>query len=399
MKEVYINGIIGSPEDQNEFDNYSVYSFDNLIEDLDGATEAKIFIDSVGGMVEEGLKIYDYLSSINAETIAINASSIASIIFLAGKKRLVKPGAKMIIHNAWLKGEDIESDVILNANTINELKEAFIRQDAQLVSIYKQKTGISETQLLALMAQDTDIADKAIDLGFAHGAYEGEKEQARELNGCIMFNAAYRNMKTNLNIDKMANEQTNEKLNAVEKTLNGLKNFLFGKSKNMAIQLEDGTPLFIYSEDGEFVGKRAVLADAEGLPTEEDAPSGTHRLSDGRSIVVGEGGIIESVEEAVDAEALAAELAAMKEEKEKAMEEKEDLENRIAAMAEAMEAKEAEFKTNFNALEAEFKALKKEVIGEIEEPKVKAQITDEEFAKLSFAEKFKLKMVAKAENK
>ena len=405
MKEIYINGIITASEYQNEFDEEQGYSFEDLKREVGDEVEVTVYIDSPGGMVEEGLKIYDYLKQRKAKTIALNASSIASIIFLAGEERLISPSAQMIIHNAWLRGNEIDDDMIVNANNLEELKQEFEKIDAELVAIYKEVTGLRETKLLALMAEDTDIAEQAIDLGFANGIYTEDKERNKEKAKCVMFNAHYMAMsnkeKPILNNDNMANEATNEKLNAIEKALKGLSNMIFGNAKNMAVELEDGTQIFVFSEDGEFEGKRAVIADEDGRPTEENAPEGTHTLRDGRQIVVGEGGIIQAVEEAPDAEAMEKERQAMEDEKKMLMEEKEALQAKVEEMNAEMEEKEKSYQNQFNALAKEIKALKEEVVGEANEieTKAKAVVEDkEEWSKLSVSEKFRRRMVAKAQN-
>ena len=404
MKEIYINGIITAAEYQNEFDEEQGYSFEDLKREIGDEVEVTVYIDSPGGMVEEGLKIYDYLKQRKATTIALNASSIASIIFLAGEKRLISPTAQMIIHNAWLRGNEIDDDMIVNANNLEQLKQEFEKIDAELIAIYKGVTGLRETKLLALMAEDTDIAKEAIDLGFANGIYKEEKEGSKAKAKCVMFNAHYLAMsnkeKPNLNNDNMANEATNEKLNAIDKALRGLSNMIFGSAKNMAVELEDGTQIFVFSEDGEFAGKRAVIADEEGRPTEENAPAGTHTLRDGRSIVVGEGGIIESVVETPDADAMEKEMEAMEDEKKMLNEEKEALQAKVEAMNAEMEEKEKSYKDQFNALAQEIKALKEEVIGEANEIQTKAKAVveeNEDWSKLSVSEKFRRRMVAKAQ--
>jgi len=405
MKEIYINGIITAAEYQNEFDEEQGYSFEDLKREIGDEVEVTVYIDSPGGMVEEGLKIYDYLKQRKATTIALNASSIASIIFLAGRERLISENAQMIIHNAWLRGNEIDDDMIVNANNLEELRQEFEKIDAELVGIYKDVTGLRDTKLLALMAEDTDIAEQAIDLGFATGIYKEEKERSKAKAKCIMFNAQYLAMSNKrepiLNNDNMANEATNEKLNAIDKALKGLSNMIFGSAKNMAVELEDGTEIFVFSEDGEFEGKRAVIADEEGRPTEQNAPEGSHTLRDGRVIVVGEGGIIQAVEEAPDAEAMEKEMDAMKEEKKMLMEEKEALQAKVEAMNAEMEEKENSYKDQFNALAQEIKALKEEVVGEanVIDSKAKAVVEDnEEWSKLSISEKFRRRMVAKAQN-
>ena len=404
MKEIYINGIITAEEYQNEFDQEQGYSFEDLKREVGDEVEVTVYIDSPGGMVEEGLRMYDFLKQRKVTTIALNASSIASIIFLAGKKRLISPNAQMIIHNAWLRGNEIDDNMIVNANNLEELKQEFEKIDAELVAIYKEVTGMRETKLLALMAEDTDIAADAVEYGFADGYYEEKKEEAKAVANYVMFNARYMAMsnkeKPILNNDNMANEATNEKLNAIEKALKGLSNMIFGNAKNMAVELEDGTQIFVFSEDGEFEGKRAVIADEEGRPTEENAPAGVHRLRDGREITVGEGGIIEAVSEAPDAEAMEKEMEAMEDEKKKLMEEKENLLAELNALKNEMDEKEKNYAEQFNALSKELKALKEEVVGEANDIKNESKnaTIEDDLSQLSNVERFRRRMVAKAQN-
>ncbi len=389
MKEIYINGVITSDETKPELmdsGEEELYSFNDLLAQLDGDTEGKIFIDSVGGMVEEGMKIYDFLKKGDFETVAINASSIASVIFLAGKKRAIRNGASMIIHNAWIKGEEI-AEMNLNANTLEELREEFQKIDAEIIAIYKDVTGLSESKLLALMAAETDIAKDALDLGFATEVMEEEQPEMSFKNtkkNFIMYNQKS---------ITMANEKQEERLNAIEKLMGKVVNFF--KAKSMVETLEDGTELFVFSEDGEFVGKKAVIADG-GEPTETLAPAGTHKLRDGREIVVGEGGVIEAVTEAPDPEDMEAKIAAMEEEKEEMAKAKEELENKLDAMAKAKEDKESEFKNKLDEISKELKAMKEQTIGNIDDEE-ETSMTTEDFAKLSTAEKFKLQLMNKAQ--
>ena len=406
MQSVYINGIITKDEFKQEHENEETFSFNDLVNQLDGAKEALVYINSPGGMVEEGLRIYDYLSKINVHTIAFNASSIASIIFLAGKKRFIANEAEMIIHNAWIKGEDF-GDLTLNANSLTMIRNEFEKMDAILVDIYKASTGIEETKLLSLMAVDTDVASEAIQLGFATDIYEDKKVRDIASNRVIMYNQTSKETLLNNKSNKMANEQTEARLNAFEKLLNGVKNIFINSVKNMLVKLQDDVELYVFSEDGEFEGKRAVLAD-DGMPTEENAPAGTHILEDGREIVVGEGGIIESVSEAVDAEAaLQAKEEEMKilEAAKKAMEdeykEKALLNAELQAKVEALEAQnkadKEEAQAKVNELSEQFIALQKEVIGEELklDDKTKA-MSQGDFSKMSVSDRFKFSQINKA---
>jgi vacuolar-type H+-ATPase subunit E/Vma4 len=66
-----------------------------------------------------------------------------------------------------------------------------------------------------------------------------------------------------------------------------------------------------------------------------------------------------------------------------------------------MEEKEKSYQDQFNALAKEIKALKEEVIGEANEIETKAKAVaedKEDWSKLSVSEKFRRRMVAKAQN-
>ena len=183
-------------------------------------------------------------------------------------------------------------------------------------------------------------------------------------------------------------------------TLKGLKNMIMGGTKNMAVTLSDGTSLYIYSDDGELAGKRAVLADSEGMPTEQVAPVGTHKLSDGREIIVGEGGVIESVGES-ESEASAAKIAMAEEEAKK-------LQEQVSGLQTAMEEKEKEnvaLKAQLVEFTAKIPELEK-ALSEITDGgrpsafKMKAQAIEEvDFSKLPKSEQLRLRAMNEFKSK
>jgi len=67
--------------------------------------------------------------------------------------------------------------------------------------------------------------------------------------------------------------------------------------KNMLIKLDDGTPLYVFSDTEDIEGKRVVIADADGEPTEEPAPDGKHML-ESRKIILVENGMISQIMQA-----------------------------------------------------------------------------------------------------
>jgi len=65
------------------------------------------------------------------------------------------------------------------------------------------------------------------------------------------------------------------------------------KPENMSMALEDGTKIYVFSEDQSLIGKRVVLADEDMNPTDQPAPEGEHVLSDSRTITVKDGLIVD----------------------------------------------------------------------------------------------------------
>jgi ATP-dependent protease ClpP protease subunit len=393
-KDIYITGVIAPDElkqDEKLIGQNESYSYQDLINDIGEETEGTVYINSIGGMVEEGMLMYELLNKLNFNTVALSASSIASVVFLAGKQRKVARNAQMIIHNAWMHGEEV-GDLTLNANTLEALKQEFDKMDGEIIAIYEEKTKLSASKLLALMAVDTDIASQAVELGFANGYYEEDKKPARAMNKFIMFN---------LKSVEMATEKQEERLTAIEKILNKISRYataaFFGVNQ-ITESVVDGPELYVFSDNDDYVGKRVVVSE-NGEPTEQVAPVGTHELVSGKTIVVGEGGIISEVKAAPVAASMDDErdeaIAKLEEEKMALVNAKTEMEEKMNAMAKAKESGEATFKAKIEEIMKEVKALKSETIGVIEDKKPKA-MTQADFAKLTPSEKFRQNLMAKA---
>jgi ATP-dependent protease ClpP protease subunit len=393
-KDIYITGVIAPDElkqDEKLIGQNESYSYQDLLNDIGEDTEGTVYINSIGGMVEEGMLMYELLNKLNFNTVALSASSIASVVFLAGKQRKVARNAQMIIHNAWMHGEEV-GDLTLNANTLEALKQEFDKMDGEIIAIYEEKTKLSASKLLALMAVDTDIASQAVELGFANGYYEEDKKPARAINKFIMFN---------LKSVEMATEKQEERLTAIEKILNKISRYataaFFGVNQ-ITESVVDGPELYVFSDNDDYVGKRVVVSE-NGEPTEQVAPVGTHELVSGKTIVVGEGGIISEVKAAPVAASMDDEkdeaIAKLEEEKMALVNAKTEMEEKMNAMAKAKESGEATFKAKIEEIMKEVKALKSETIGVIEDKKPKA-MTQADFAKLTPSEKFRQNLMAKA---
>lgn len=150
----------------NDISSFWGFSSKDLVDALKGAKKdlpIEVYINSLGGEVLEGLAIYNLLASrSNVTTIVTSmAASIASVIFLAGSKRMIYDNALVMVHNpsyAVAGGkEDFEAGIDLLQKTEDNIR-----------SIYTSRTGKTEEQVTAWMGKDTYFtAQQALDEGFA----------------------------------------------------------------------------------------------------------------------------------------------------------------------------------------------------------------------------------------
>jgi ATP-dependent protease ClpP protease subunit len=393
MNTFFLKGVIASTEEGKYLGNQSFVTSDQLRDFVvanANSEEIKVVIDSPGGSVEEGFAMYEALLMHPGKVVtkAIRANSIASVVFLAGQDREVVPGAELMIHNAWFDPSALDGQQ-LNTHSLGELKEMMDQIDAKILGVYTEKVGKDKTtMLMALMASETNLgAEKAIELGFATAIVE-DKMLVPTQGKILTFN------KLTLEKFNLEKEMENEKLSALEKVVQGIKNLLKGSVKNLIVQLADGAEVYVYTEDDELVGKSAVLAE-DGMPTESPAPAGEHVLADGRTITVGEGGVIEAIADAPASE-IEAKLLEKEEELAKAEKDKEELKDIVSNLSAKNEALEKELKN----VVVEFGKFKNQISGDPESKKKTPapEVSKEEYSKLSKSEQIRQTVLNKAKN-
>jgi len=270
----------------NEIGMFGVSAEDirDQIEKNPDADEIVVHISSPGGQVFEGWTIGNILKNSGKKiTVLIEGlcASIATYIALQGDKIFMADAARFIIHNPMQGVEGDEGDLKSAAEQLATIK-------ADLIKTYKLKTGLPESELSIMMDEETSFTtDESIAKGFVDEKMEPAKAVAK------------------IDINKIKNMKDETKLDKIGKQMNDLidkmGNFLSPKDvKNVVVELADGVKIFVVSEDGELEGKEAFIADEEGNATEDIAPAGTHEMTDGRSIVINDQGIVESVSEAAD---------------------------------------------------------------------------------------------------
>jgi ATP-dependent protease ClpP protease subunit len=143
------------------------------------AKEIKVYINSLGGSVMEGIAIYNQLKRHAAhKTVYIDgfACSIASVIAMAGDTVVMPKNAVMMIHNAW-------SYVIGNASQLRKAADDLDVVNNASKQAYLEKAGgkLTEEKLTELLDAETYLsAGQCMELGLAD-TY-GEEDEPEESN-------------------------------------------------------------------------------------------------------------------------------------------------------------------------------------------------------------------------
>lgn len=146
----------------------------NLSKQLDemvGVDNIDVYINSYGGEVAEGLAIYNSLKRHPAQvTTYVDgfACSIASVIFMAGDKRVMNEASLLMIHNAWSWGQG-------NADQLRKLAKDLDTITDASVAAYMSKVSIDEEVLRDLMDAETWLKpETAVEYGFATAVQKDE---------------------------------------------------------------------------------------------------------------------------------------------------------------------------------------------------------------------------------
>lgn len=175
--------------------------------------EINVHINSYGGDVAEGLAIYNVLREHKAQIVTICdgfACSAASVIFMAGDRRVMQPASLLMIHNAWTIAMGNAEELRKTADDIEIITQAS-------VEAYKAVATISEKKIKELMDAETWILPKeAVKYGFAteiDDEDEDDDEPKQSAFGVIMQKLAApeavletREFNVEVNIDELAEQ-------------------------------------------------------------------------------------------------------------------------------------------------------------------------------------------------
>lgn len=157
----------GAPTQVNIYDEISWWgiSADEFVRDLAGIKGAiEVHINSPGGDAFDGITIFNALAARPGVTTVVDglAASAASVIAMAGEKRLMCPGSMMMIHDALAMCMGNAADMRETAVLLDKVSD-------NVASVYAASTGKPAAEWRSVMvAEGWYTAQEAVDAGLAH---------------------------------------------------------------------------------------------------------------------------------------------------------------------------------------------------------------------------------------
>lgn len=194
--ELYLYGDITSFEWLDS--DVSSFSMSKELEELDGK-DLTVHINSYGGEVKEGLGIYNLLKAYPGQVTTVVdgfACSIASVIFMAGAKRIMNGSSLLMIHNAWSYAEGDSNALRKQADDLEKITQPSI-------AIYKENSTLDETAIRQMMDEETWITpEEALKYGFATEIKEAAKQSLQTM---AFVDLVKKNKKMKSELEKKSN--------------------------------------------------------------------------------------------------------------------------------------------------------------------------------------------------
>lgn len=158
-------------------------SIGDIVCKADEALESvEVEINSPGGSVLEGQRIYNALRGMSARGVAITttvnglAASMGSVILMAGDTRQMTRGSRIMIHEASMVSWGDARTLRKNADLLEGIS-------AEIATLYSDRTGGDEKEIRQLMYAETWMdADKAKALGFVSEIITDGKTEDEEFD-------------------------------------------------------------------------------------------------------------------------------------------------------------------------------------------------------------------------
>jgi len=255
---IYITGVIG--QDTNLVDVIRQVKAQKNI------TEYLVKIDSVGGYVDAGYSIYDYLKSLDSPvtTYTTKAFSIASVIFMAGEKRIIPQGTPnaVMIHLPWTQVQGTSDTLAAHAAYLKEVEN-------KLVTFYSERLEIDESTIQSLLLKETYLDSmQALEMGMA-------TEIQPQMKAVAMIN--------NIKEEENLMNKFLKKANQIFNKLNGVKaELVLQDATGVELTFPDLEPTDVATADEEVT--------IDGKPAD-----GKHLMPDGSTLMLANGVLTEIV--------------------------------------------------------------------------------------------------------
>lgn len=157
-QELYLYTCIGGE------DGISAGMFANALQYL-GGSDFTLRINSPGGVISEGMAIYNLIKSYSGKVTARvdgMAASIASVIAMGAGEVIMGNGSMMMIHLPATESE------CATADDLRKLADDLDKYQASIVAVYVEATGKTPEEITAMMKAETYMtAAEAVAQGFA----------------------------------------------------------------------------------------------------------------------------------------------------------------------------------------------------------------------------------------
>ena len=138
------------------------------------APEIHVYINSYGGEAAAALAIYNALTRHKANIVTYCdgfACSAASVVFMAGDRRVMYDASLLMIHNVWTVAEGDAQALRKQAEDLEAVNQASVQ-------IYAARTGISQEKIRRMMDEETWISpEEALLWGFATEIARPKREE------------------------------------------------------------------------------------------------------------------------------------------------------------------------------------------------------------------------------
>ncbi len=162
--DVYIYDVIG-----DSWDGTTAKQFAADLKELGAVKTLNVLINSPGGVISDGVSIYNVLRRHSARKIVqIDglAASIASIVAMAGDEIRIAANGMMMIHDPW-------GFAIGTSAEMRKAAEALDKMRLTLMDTYAKRTGVAANKISDMMGEETWMtAEEAVDEGFADSITE-----------------------------------------------------------------------------------------------------------------------------------------------------------------------------------------------------------------------------------